>query len=100
MVNATSSCQLDDLALAVSGPNKQTFNISVSVEDSGRCSDPDSTNGYRYTGAACFVATSYYRPPGADSIQIVGRIDESRYMTMGHPEGPPWHSQAGARACL
>ena len=91
MVNATSSCQLQDLALVL-GEYKAVFNISVAVEQSERCSDPNIERGYRYTGAPCFAVTSYYRQPGT-GYEIVGRIDESRYTTMQH--------RAGAeRACL
>ena len=91
MVNVTSSCQLQDLALVL-GEFKAVFNISVAVEQSERCSDPDYEEGYRYTGVGCFVATSHYRQPGT-GYEIVGRIDESRYTTMQH--------RAGAeRACL
>ena len=82
MVNFTSSCQMHDLALVL-GEFKSVFNISVSVDHSERCSDPNMEHGLRYTGAACFVATSYYHQPGT-GYQIVGRIDESRYTTMQH----------------
>lgn len=85
MVNFTSSCQMHDLALVL-GEFKSIFNISVSVDHSERCSDPNMEHGLRYTGAACFVATSYYHQPGT-GYQIVGRIDESRYTTMQHYAG-------------
>ena len=112
MVNHSSSCQAADLALAI-GPLQATFNISVEVDASSRCSVNDYSGGFRCahaclfcrygvgslkqsvstdTGGACFVATSRYRQPGT-GYEIVGRIDESRYTTMQH--------RAGAeRACL
>eukprot|EP01047_Picozoa_sp_COSAG01_P037424 COSAG01_NODE_2972_length_6774_cov_7.923146_2_plen_93_part_00 len=83
MANHSSSCQAADLALVL-GRFKDVFNVSVVVDVRSRgCSVPDITHGYRYTGVACFVATSRFRQPGT-GYTIIGRIDESRYTTMEH----------------
>jgi hypothetical protein len=97
MVNHTSSCEMHDLALVL-GEYKAIFNISVLVDHSERCSDPNIEHGYRYTGAACFVATSYYQQPGT-GYRIVGRIDESRYTTMERHYGGVEKTQTGLE-CL
>jgi hypothetical protein len=88
---------MHDLALVL-GEYKAIFNISVLVDHSERCSDPNIEHGYRYTGAACFVATSYYQQPGT-GYRIVGRIDESRYTTMERHYGGVEKTQTGLE-CL
>ena len=82
MVNHSSSCQLQHLRMVLS-EYRSIFNISVVVEKSQRCSNPDVEHGYRYTGSPCFVATSHYREPST-GYTIVGWIDESRYTVMHH----------------
>jgi hypothetical protein len=80
---------------------KSTFNISIVVDSSAsaECSVADISKGdYKYSGGACFAATSNYRQPST-GYEIVGRIDGSRFTTMEH-SGAPNGAAGQVTVCL
>jgi hypothetical protein len=95
----SSSCELADLRLLL-GELNSTFGLEVTVDAAAtRCASADTEGGFRYTGGACFEATSHYRQPGT-GYAIVGRIDQDRYTTMRHTGAPGVRGGGAQPPCL